>query len=163
VQTTGAYPLVRAWRLLVDGVLESWTREGGGTPPVDDASRAALCASEDLVPHVRRVLEYATTHRSSFMWPWEEEPHSIADGILDDETYDWMAVVEGLLETGGWPVLAREEILVEANEVAREVIGLDPCHTGTAGLAGALELARSDDLAADARLGIIVSGAARRT
>jgi threonine synthase len=163
VQTTGAYPLVRAWRLLVDRVLESWTREGGGTPPPDDASRAALCASEDLVPHLRRALEYATTHRSSFMWPWEEEPHSIADGILDDETYDWMAVVEGLLETGGWPVLAREEILVEANDVARAAIGLDPCHTGTAGLAGALELSRSDDLAADARLGIIVSGAARRS
>ena len=24
------------------------------------------------------------------MWPWEDEPHSAADGILDDETYDWL-------------------------------------------------------------------------
>ena len=31
----------------------------------------------------------------------EEEPVSIAEGILDDETYDWAAVLEGMVRTGG--------------------------------------------------------------
>ena len=41
------------------------------------------------------ALAYAARHRSDFMWPWEAEPHSVAHGILDDETYDWLAVVAG--------------------------------------------------------------------
>jgi threonine synthase len=163
VQTRGAHPLVRAYRLLTARILESWSRDGGGKPPADEPGRAALCASEQLAPRVASVLEFAATHRSSFMWPWEKEPHSIADGILDDETYDWMAVVEGQLETGGWPVIAGEETLATANELAREATGLDPCHTGTAGLAGALELARSGTLQPDDRLGLVISGAARHS
>ena len=42
------------------------------------------------------ALRFARTHRSKFMWPWEEEPKSIATGIIDDETYDWAAVVAGM-------------------------------------------------------------------
>ncbi len=53
-------------------------------------------------------LGYAASHRSEFMWPWESEPHSVAHGILDDETYDWLAVVEGMLATGGAPVVVGE-------------------------------------------------------
>ena len=37
------------------------------------------------------------------------EPHSVAHGILDDETYDWLAVVEGMLATGGTPVVVGEQ------------------------------------------------------
>ena len=36
------------------------------------------------------------SHRSQFMWPWEEPPHSVASGILDDETYDWLAILRGV-------------------------------------------------------------------
>src|SRR5262249_4510427 len=68
VQTHGGYPLSRAF--------ERVTSRGA------DAGEA---------------LEYARGHRSEFMWPWEEEPKSIATGILDDETYDWYAVVRGMI------------------------------------------------------------------
>jgi threonine synthase len=34
------------------------------------------------------------------MWPWEEPPHSVASGILDDETYDWLAVLRGVVAPG---------------------------------------------------------------
>ena len=54
-------------------------------------------------------LRFASHHRSEFMWPWEEEPRSIAHGILDDETYDWLAVVEGMLATGGRPLVVGED------------------------------------------------------
>ena len=46
----------------------------------------------------REALRKAQTHRSEFMWPWEETPASVAHGILDDETCDWHAVVAGLIE-----------------------------------------------------------------
>ena len=47
------------------------------------------------------ALADAARHRSAFMWPWETEPRSVAHGILDDETYDWLAVVRAMLATGG--------------------------------------------------------------
>ena len=43
-----------------------------------------------------RALRFASTHRSEFMWPWEEEPTSVAHGILDDETYDWLVGQEAI-------------------------------------------------------------------
>jgi len=39
------------------------------------------------------------------MWPWETTPVSIADGILDDETYDWIGVSDAMADTGGAPVV----------------------------------------------------------
>ena len=30
------------------------------------------------------------------MWAWEDEPRSTADGILDDETYDWLGVLDAV-------------------------------------------------------------------
>jgi threonine synthase len=79
-------------------------------------------------------LSYAARHRSEFMWPWESEPHSIAHGILDDETYDWLAVVEGMLATGGTPLVVGERTLAEANALGRETTGIEADATGTAGL-----------------------------
>ena len=74
------------------------------------------------------------------MWPWEQEPHSVAHGILDDETYDWLAVVEGMLATGGSPLVVGEQTLAHANALAREATGIDVDPTGSAGLAGLLAL-----------------------
>jgi threonine synthase len=72
------------------------------------------------------------------MWPWESEPKSIAHGILDDETYDWLAVVEGMLRTGGVPIQASEEGLLETNRLAKAHTAIRADHTGTAGLTGAI-------------------------
>jgi threonine synthase len=80
-------------------------------------------------------IDYAIRHRSEFMWPWGTVPTSIAGGILDDETYDWVAVVRGMHTSGGHPVLVSEEQLLDANRLA----GPSVSATGSAGLAGALE------------------------
>jgi len=151
VQTKGAYPLVRAYKTLSDRVFERWGEATGRVAPESPVERSALLADPDLRPFVSAGLDTAVARRSEFMWPWEEEPQSIADGILDDETYDWLAVVEGMLETSGWPLIVSEDLLRQANRLARETTGLTPCHTGTAGLAGALacrgELDQSETVA----------------
>jgi threonine synthase len=116
VQTRGAYPLERAYMGLA-------ARVAAGATPAG-------------------ALAYAASHRSEFMWSWEEEPHSIAHGILDDETYDWFAVTKAMFDTGGFPIVVDEGTLAEANDLARSVTGIDVDPTGSAGLAGLLHLVR---------------------
>lgn len=119
VQTRGGYPLVRAW--------ERFAAKVGSAD--DDAARD-------------RVIAWAALHRSELMWPWEEEPKSVATGILDDETYDWLAVVRAIAETGGSALVVDEETLAAANETARRATGIAVDATGTAGLAGYVALRR---------------------
>ena len=87
------------------------------------------------------------------MTPWEE-PHSLADGILDDETYDWLAVLEAMRARGGRPVVVSEASVVEAVEVARSA-GLRVSPTGAAGVAALIEGAQSGPVA------VIASGVDR--
>ena len=74
------------------------------------------------------------------MSPWPEAPESIADGILDDETYDWASIVETLLATGGEVLLADEATLLCAREAVERELGVLASATGTSGVAGVLTL-----------------------
>jgi threonine synthase len=107
------------------------------------------------------ALAYAAHNRSDFMWPWEQEPHSIAHGILDDETYDWLAVVEAMLTTGGTPLVTDETRLADANDLARESTGIDVDPTGSSGLAGLLTLRDGGLIADDERVGVLFTGITR--
>lgn len=157
-QTRGACPLARAYDRLVERILRALAAEGV-TSGGDAADRVARCFES---PAVQRELRSAVTHRRSFMWPWEAEPQSIARGILDDETYDWYAVVTGMLETGGRPVVVDEATLIDAHALARSDTGIDVDHTGTAGLAGLLQLQRDGAIAPHETVAIVFSGATRR-
>ena len=88
-------------------------------------------------------LDYAIHHRSQFMWPWETTPRSVAEGILDDETYDWAAIVRGMQSTGGFPIVVTEKQLVDAQRMAVETTGIPVDATGAAGFAGALAIGES--------------------
>jgi threonine dehydratase len=134
VQTVGAWPLKRAWDRLQE--------------------RAGALGELG-------ALEYATQHRSEFMWPWEETPHSIAHGILDDETYDWLAIVKGMTATQGSAVVVDEETVGEANALARSTTGIAVDHTGSAGLAGLIQLRRDGVVAAGEKVAVIFSGGVR--
>jgi threonine synthase len=102
-------------------------------------------------------LDFAIHHRSRFMWPWETAPASIAHGILDDETYDWVAVMRGMIQSGGFPVTVSEDQLTEANRLARATgIPVDP--TGSSGLAGVLELKRRGEIRSGESLGVLFTG-----
>jgi threonine synthase len=136
VQTDGAYPLQRAYDRVAERLRRGESRE--------------------------LALTYAATHRSEFMWPWEREPVSVAHGILDDETYDWLEVVRGMLESGGRPIVVSEETLREANDLARAATGIAVDHTGSAGLAGVIALRQAGIIASTERVAVIFSGVVRR-
>jgi threonine synthase len=139
VQTEGGHPLERAYR------------------------RVRQRAGHELTPaSAIEAMAYARAHRSEFMWPWEQEPRSVATGILDDETYDWAAVVAGMLATDGSPVVVSEETLEEANVLARRTTGIDVDHTGSSGLAGLLDLARRGAIAKDERVAVLFTGIRRK-
>lgn len=136
VQTTGVSPLARAYDRVV-----AWRRQRGA--PIDEA------------------IAHARTHRHEFMWPWEQEPHSVAHGILDDETYDWLAVVRAMLETGGSAVVVDEATLREANRTGFDATGIPADHTGTAGLAGLMELRRRGEVGDDECAAVLFTGIRR--
>jgi len=138
VQTEAAWPLKRAF----DAVAGTCARR----TPAD----------------IRSAVAAAAHHRSAFMWPWESEPHSIAHGILDDETYDWLVVVEEMLATGGGPLVVDEVALAEANALALEATGVPADPTGTSGLAGVLALLDAGRVAHDERVAVLFTGVIRQ-
>lgn len=83
-------------------------------------------------------LAEAARHRSRFMWPWETTPVSLAGGILDDETYDWWAIADGMRASGGRPIIVDEDTIAGARDAARAHTGIAVSATGAAGLAGAM-------------------------
>lgn len=105
---------------------------------VQAAGCAPLARAWDRATHLG--LQEAPRRWAECMWPWEPEPRSLAEGILDDETYDWVAVVQGMAASGGWPVVASEAQIAEALDLARRTTGIPVSATGTAGLAGLLAL-----------------------
>ncbi len=93
------------------------------------------------------------------MWPWEHVGNSAADGILDDETYDWLPVLGAMAESHGSPVVVSEAHVLQANDLGCRTTGIDASHTGTAGLAGLLAV--RDEVRADERVAVIFSGIRR--
>jgi threonine synthase len=138
VQTASAHPLERAYTRV-----------------------RALLPDEPGPGAIQQAMIEAAAHRSAFMQPWPEEPKSVATGILDDETYDWRAVVEGMLLTGGRPLVVAEDTLAEANRlaVARTGIPVDP--TGSSGLAGLIEMRRSGGIGDHDRVAVLFTGLRR--
>jgi threonine synthase len=163
VQTSGASPLHRAWEALMERALVRYQRETREMSPHlgDDVERAEFVRDRVSPALIRDELRYAATHRSEFMWPWEEEPTSIATGILDDETYDWLAVVEGMLLTGGVPLVVDERTLSQAHGLTREHTSVAADPTGTSGLAGLLELQHRRTIQPDETLGVLLTGVER--
>jgi threonine synthase len=135
VQTVGVAPLARAYRLIRDQL---------------EQGRAAT-----------DVLREASRRRSRYMRPWWPVRLSVASGILDDETYDWLAVMRGMLATGGQPLLVDEAALSEANQVARDTTAIDVDPTGSAGLAGLLQLRRSGEVLPTETCAVLFTGVRR--
>jgi threonine synthase len=130
VQAVGASPLVRAWRAISGAADASgWTA----------------------------ALDAAASDRARFMRPWDTEPVSAATGILDDETYDWLAIVRSIAGSGGSVVSVDEATIAAAtSEGRRSVCGVGP--TGAAGLAGARALQRDGTIRDGERVVVVLTG-----
>jgi threonine dehydratase len=131
---------------------------GAGLGP---AVRLDTVQAEGCAPLVDAWERIGAVDRPERYWrqvmrPWPN-PSSIADGILDDETYDWIAVASAMIESGGHPLAASEADIVRANELATAA-GYRVSHTGSAGLAGVLA-SRSTMHDAD-RVAVVMSGVA---
>ena len=163
VQTERAHPLARAYERLVRRIrLHALPSHGGHPASIEvDEESAAIIAAHAGTPAVGDALAYAATHRGEFMWPWETEPQSVAAGILDDETYDWLAVVQGMIRSGGYPILVSEALLREANAKAVQATGVEVDETGSAGLAGVLALQRRGRIGRHERVAVLFTGARR--
>jgi threonine dehydratase len=155
VQTAGTHPLERAYVRVRAMLPKARGGTGGSSPPEQSLP-------DDPGPDaIKRAMAEAAARRAEFMWPWETEPRSVASGILDDETYDWRAVVDGMLATGGRPVMASEDTLVEANRLAVARTGIRVDATGSSGLAGLVELRRSGEIADHERVAVLFTGRQR--
>jgi threonine synthase len=144
VQTSGAHPLERAYRQ-VRALLPDDPGEPGEPDP----------------EAVREAAAKAAASKSAFMRPWDTPPASIASGILDDETYDWRAVVEGMLLTGGRPLVVSEGSLARAHRLAVAATGITVDPTGSSGLAGLAELRRSGQIGEHDRAAVLFTGIQR--
>jgi len=163
VQPEGNHPLVRAWDTLA---LELRTQERAGGSrdrnyfldrivaaqaapqgTMDNRLRARIAAEMDPMSDGRLQesvdrLRYDPEH---YMRAWEQEPVSYASGILDDITYDWIDIVEAMLASGGWPLVATENDFRRAHRLAHRHTGIDVCPTGASGLGGLLALNAASD------------------
>lgn len=176
VQTTGALPLRRAWERIAARVLEGSedrarplpcpsgkpaTGLGDSSSAEADRVTAETLCDPAHAGAVRDAMKHARTHRSRYMWPWETPPHSMANGILDDETYDWAEVVQGTIDSAGWPLTVSEARLAEACSCARNTTGIMADATGAAGLAGLMELLAARVVSRHECAAVVFSGVAR--
>ncbi len=169
VQTYGAFPLARAYEHLADtmaqrlGFSQHWLdeRDASEATIAVRQSRADLLAAHWHDPEMQEVFRQAIAQRSQYMWPWETPPHSIAHGILDDETYDWVAILRATLASAGFVVLASEDHLETARILGQEGTGIAADPTGTSGLAGLIALRQAGAVADHERCVVLFTGAER--
>lgn len=115
------------------------------------------CAPLDRAWRRAADIEHPASRWSELMTVWPE-PTSLADGILDDETYDWIGVIGAMGRHGGRPVVAPETCVIEAHRLAHAA-GFDASPTGSAGLAGVLAV--RDEIAPTEQIAIVMSGVTR--
>ncbi len=184
VQTQGAFPLARAYALIIKEIaghndlkcsleftkcddLECCQKANQSIGKYLSEKKSEL---ENIIVFIKdnfnsdkvlNTLKQARRNRSHYMWAWESTPQSIAHGILDDITYDWFKIIEGMLQTGGMPVVVSEKVLKSTNVAAIEATGIQVDHTGTSGLAGALELLRLGHIDKTEKILVLFTGKIR--
>ena len=163
VQSVGCAPLERAWRRVAARALTSL----GNVDALhsDPGTVAAALMEPSAREAVGEALSHAATHRGQYMWAWEDEPASIATGILDDETYDWLALLRAMFDTGGWPIVAEEKHFEYALRLACPNANTELCcnadYTGASSLAGAVVLAEAGILHPTEVIATLVTGVRR--
>lgn len=147
VQTHACAPLPRAWYDVTQLIDES-----------KPSQRARAIVEQGAAEIIAAAIE---VEPDQYMWPWEAVGSSEASGILDDLTYDWQDIVNGMVASGGWPITVSEDQIREANRDARYGTGIDVDSTGSAGLAGILDTETRTAVAPDDHLVVLFTGVVR--
>lgn len=173
-QTEGAYPFARAWLLLLAEASRAAglpldapdTLDGVRHYLADEVARIGeaveLVRDQYASEHVSEALVRAAISPARFMWAWDgPAPHSLAHGILDDETYDWYFLARSMLKTGGRAVIAPEQTVAAAHALARAHTGVNVSATGSAGLAGLMALKQAGAVPDGDAVGLYFTGVER--
>lgn len=152
VQVGGGALATSVWLGLNDGIREQWldadpvlhTVQTEAAAPLNRAWRSlhSEMEAEPLLDHddmIDLAIKTANQDPDRFMWAWEEVGPTVASGIVDDVTYDWLPVMEAMLRSEGQAKVVTEEMILRANHLARTHTGVNVGHTGSAGLAGLLD------------------------
>lgn len=86
----------------------------------------------------------AAKQRDEYMFAWAD-PKSVAFGILDDETYDWVELSRGMQDSNGGTLVVNDKTIEEANEYIKTKHQVNACHTGSVGLAGLMTKPNATD------------------
>ncbi len=154
VQVGGGALAASTWQGLTDGIREQWlgaepvihTVQTEAVAPLNRAWRLLL-AESDGDPEL--AIESARRHPQIYMWAWENVGTSVASGILDDVTYDWLPVIDAMLRTGGEAHVVSEQMVKDANSLARELTGIEVDATGSSGASALLDPAVAERVAGD--------------
>ena len=138
---------------------------GGPTPRMTVVQTAACAPFDRAWRKAQKLgLDDIGFDWAECMQPWESAdpngPNSLATGILDDETYDWVGIVESLARSKGDSIVVDESDVAEAHRLAHEHTSIDVDPTGSSGVAGLL--AMRSTVGSSERIGVIFSGVTRR-
>lgn len=131
-----------------------WAVQAEGCAPFHKAWEALPHGSSPM-----EIISFAIENAERLMRPWED-PRSLATGILDDVTYDWLGVTRALLETGGGSVVATERNIVLASELVPS-LGISTEPTGAASIAGVVELLEQGKIQVDTKVAALLTGRSR--
>ncbi len=149
VQGEAVAPLVVGYERAVQSVVQ---RVSEPMPHDPDARAGRIAAT----PALDDALDELTAHRAKYLFAWPMPGPSVAHGILDDETYDGVAVLRSVMRSGGRVLRVAEETLIEAERLGGGAVDA----TGTAGLAGLLSWTREHPRHAESRA-VLFTGATR--
>lgn len=179
-QTESCHPLARGYLQLLlqlhaagavnlPAALHADLTAGMATPALLRQHADSLRSAAEMIrtkfqasPAIPQVLAAARRGRAHLFPAWADNvPESLADGILDDTTYDGVEVAIGMLESGGLPVIASEEELRTAWSAAHHHTAIRPSPTGSSGLAGLQILMAQGTLAAGEQVCVLFTGIQR--
>lgn len=181
VQTEGGYPLTRAYLIMlreiaaknnlkcslnIDSSAKTAVKNQTFLKYLDNNLQeilkiVAFCKINYTADKVQEVFKDCAQNMKKYMWTWEEEPHSIAHGILDDTTYDWYKIMQGMFRTGGIPITVTEQELKEANTLAKNSTKINVDYSGSSGFAGYIKLKKLGVIPKTAATAVIFTGIER--
>lgn len=150
VQTERVAPLLAAYEKVLAGLGEA------ALPPPGD-ERSDLLRARPLRERVEAQLALGAGRRAHLLEPWPRPQPSVAHGILDDDTYDGLAILRATFASGGAPVAVAEPTLALAAAALNDA-GIAADETGAAGLAGLVTWAREHGPLTNQRALVLATG-----